>query len=445
MKKKSQKSSKSMNLFDATSIGVGAMIGAGIFALIGIAVDIAGELAYLSFVIGGVIALFTSYSVAKLSVAFPRKGGRVEFLNKGFGAGILSGSLNLIMWIGYIIVTSLYAKAFGEYGVALLGLKESGPWLHILISSIVVLFLIINFIGASVVGKSELIIVAVKVIVLLGFGLLGLFTVEAEQFTISKNIDFSNVLLAGGVVFMSYEGFGLIANTAEDVRQPKKNLPRALYISVSLVIIIYLLVSITVIGNLSINEILSAKEYVLAEAAKPIMGSIGFTIMGIAALFSTASAINATIYGPVHMIQETSKYGQVPKFLSASLLKHESGVALLISGILILLISNLLDIEAIAETGSMIFLLIYTTVNISNYRLKTITGSSSIPIWIGILGTSFCFIFLFYFVSIKSSITIYVFLTILVAGFLFEYLFLKHIKKERIKFIYSDIQMLNKK
>ncbi len=108
-----------MGLWAATSIGVGAMIGAGIFALIGIAVEVAGKLAYLAFLIAGFITLLTTYSVAKLAVAFPSKGGPVEYLNRGFGTDILTGSLNTTMWMGYIIVTALYARAFGEYGVAL--------------------------------------------------------------------------------------------------------------------------------------------------------------------------------------------------------------------------------------------------------------------------------------------------------------------------------------
>ncbi len=359
-----------MGFWSATSIGVGAMIGAGLFALIGIAVDLTGKLVYLPFLIAGIIALLTTYSVSKLAVKYPSKGGRVKYLNEAFGVGIFSGSLNIMIWIGYIIVTALYARAFGEYSIALFGLKGNSIWFNVLSSLIVVLFVTINFIGASLVGKSEFLIVGVKVIILLGFGIIGLTTMDINNLTINHEVEISDLLLASGVIFMSYEGFGLVANTAEGLKEPKKNLPKSLFFSVLIVMLIYLLVSVSVIGNLSVNQILNAKEYVLAEAAKPILGAAGFTIMAIAALFSTSSAINSTIYGSVNMIQETAKVKQAPIFFTNSLFGNKTGVALLITGGIIIFIANLLDLESIAETGSMIFLIIYTCVNVANFILR---------------------------------------------------------------------------
>jgi len=190
------------------------MIGAGLFALIGIAVDITGQTAYIAFIIAGIVALLTSYSVSKLAIQFPSKGGPVEYLNKGYGKGVFAGSLNVIMWIGYIIVTSLYARAFAEYSTALLSIGENSVWLYIFGSVIVIIFVIINFIGASAVGASELLIVAIKVFVLTLFGILGLHTMKMQEFSIIGEFDLGDLALASGVVFMSYEGFGLVANTA---------------------------------------------------------------------------------------------------------------------------------------------------------------------------------------------------------------------------------------
>jgi amino acid transporter len=415
-------SSKSMNLWSATSIGVGAMIGAGIFALIGIAVEIAGPLAYLAFVIAGVSALLTSYSVAKLAVQFPTKGGRVEFLNRGYGTGVFSGALNLIMWMGYAIVTSLYARAFGQYATALVRLEDSTPWLHVFASAIVVLFVLINFVGAAAVGKSELLIVSVKVAVMLLFGLVGLMTMDAGRLTVtSGQVQLGGLILASGVVFMSYEGFGLVANTAEDVEDPGTTIPRALFLSIAIVVVIYVLVSVSVIGNLSIDRILEAKEYALAEAAKPVLGGIGFTIMGIAALLSTASAINATIYGPVHMLQETAKAGQICRFFMRPLFGHRSGQALAVTGATVLVVANLLDLRAIAATGSLIFLVIYTAVNVANLRLRQRTASRPWIVWLGILCTAFSFLALLYFQVREGAVSAAVFGLIVVVGFVYEW------------------------
>jgi amino acid transporter len=426
-------SSNSMGLWSATSIGVGAMIGAGLFALIGIAVDIAGQIAYLSFIIAGVVALLTSYSVSKLAVQFSSKGGPVKYLNNGYGNGIFAGSLNTIMWIGYIIVTSLYARAFGEYSIALLNMGEHSNWLYVFSSAIVIVFMSINFIGASAVGASELLIVAIKVLVLLLFGILGLTTMKFQRLSIINEFDLRRVILASGVVFMSYEGFGLVANTAEDIENPKKNLPIALFLSIITAMIIYAIVSIAVIGNLSVKEIIEAKEYALAEAAKPVMGTIGFTVMSLAALFSTASAINATIYGPVNMLQETAKAKQIPLFFTRRLFNHESGYALLITGLIVLIISNFLNLEAIAETGSLIFLVIYTAVNVANLRLRKQTYSNLWIVLLGILGTIFSFITLFYFQIAKTSISIYLFLVIVLAGFVYQWFYQEKINRDNGK------------
>ena len=406
-----------MGLWSVTSIGVGAMIGAGLFALIGIAVDIAGRFAFLAFFIAGLLALLTAYSVSKMAVAIPSKGGPVKYLNAAFGRTMFAGTLNITMWIGYLIVASLYARAFGEYAGALLHLPEGSLLINVFISAIVILFVLINFLGARAVGSSELIIVAIKVFILLGFGIIGITTIKTANLPRAEDFDLAKLVLASGVVFMSYEGFGLIVNTAEDVKNPKKNLPRALFISVIFVILIYLLVSIAVIGNLSIPNILSAKEYALAEAARPVMGGLGFTIMGIAAMFSTASAINATIYGPVYMLQETAKSKQIPSYFIRKRFHHSSGNALIITGIIIFILANVLNLEAIAETGSLIFLMIYTAINAANLKLYRLTNSKRRIIIPGILAMGFCFCMLCYFQIMNRSLTIYIFPAVVLVSF----------------------------
>lgn len=440
MQQKQKGTKKAMGLWSATSIGVGAMIGAGIFALIGIAVQIAGQLAYIAFIIAGIIAALTSYSVARLAVKYPSKGGPVEYLNRAFGKGLFAGSLNITIWIGYMIVTALYAKAFSEYAVALLGMEGNSLLLIIFSSAIVLLFILINFVGASVVGKSELFTVIVKTGVLLFFCVLGLTTVETKQLAVTNSFNFKDVLFASGVIFMSYEGFGLVANTAEDIRKPFKNLPKALFLSVGIVMVIYILTSLVVIGNLSIPEILDAKEYVLAEAAKPVLGKVGFDVMAIAALFSTASAINATIYGPVNMVQETARANQLPSFLSKDLFKHKAGIALLITGVIILLITNILDLEAIAEVGSLVFLMVYTVVNVANFKLRHKTKSKAWAVILGIASTTFAFCTLFYYQWQNEGLSLYVFLGLVLFSFIFEGIFLYKNRKEQHENLLRDAQ-----
>lgn len=416
------KKSRSMGIFEAASIGVGAMIGAGLFALIGIAAEIAGTQAFLSFGIAGVVALLTTYSVARLSVHYPSKGGRVIFLNKAFGKGIVSGGLNVSMWLGYIIVTALYARAFGEYSLALFSI-ENHMWIHAFSSGIVIVFLLVNLIGVGAVGSAELITVGIKVLILIVFGILGLIEGEAQNINIKDDFSIKHILLASGVVFMSYEGFGLVANTAEDLKKPKKNLPIALFLSVIVVIAIYMLVSLAVFSNLSVKEIIEAKEYALAEAARPMLGTVGFTVMAVAALFSTTSAINATIYGPVYMLQETAKAGQMPKIFMNDLFKKEAGFALLGTGVMILITVNSLTLESIAETGSLIFLIVYASVNVANLNLREKTESKAWLIWLGIVATTGSFAALLYYLFREGNFSVYLLFAILLCSLLFQLIF----------------------
>ncbi len=287
---------KPIGIWSAVAIGIGGMIGAGIFSILGIATTITGNLIYISFLIGGAIALLSTYSYAKLGTKYPSAGGPVEFLIRGFGDGILSGGFTFLLWIGYIFALSVYAEAFGSYAANFLP-NHSGLSVTILAILIILIFTSINFLGPKVVGRSELVIVGIKVGILITFAVVGLFFIKPSLLIISHIPSITNLLTASALLFLGYQGFGLITNTAEDIRNPEKNISRALYLAVVLVIIIYVLVSVMVVGNLTIPEISNTADYALAAAAEPFAGVIGFTIMAIAAIISTSSAINATLYG----------------------------------------------------------------------------------------------------------------------------------------------------
>ena len=287
---------KSMGLWAAISIGVGGMIGAGIFSILGTDCQIAGNAVYISFILAGAVTLLSTYSYAKLGVKYPSMGGPVEFLVRGFGDGIFSGGISILLWIGYIIALALYARAFAAYSLTFF-IDAPHYWLNISATGIILFFTAVNFIGSKAVGRSELFIVAIKVGVLILFAALGFFFIKPQLLSTIYFPSLNNIFYATAVLFLAYEGFGLITNAAEDMKDPANTLPKALYLSVIIVIAIYIAVSTAVVGNLSLPEIIKAKDYALAEAAKPFLGLIGFKIMTVAALFSTSSAINATLYG----------------------------------------------------------------------------------------------------------------------------------------------------
>lgn len=328
---------KSLGLYAATSIGIGGMIGAGIFSIFGTAVKISGNAVYIPFIIAGVVALLNGYSYAKLGVRYQSAGGPVEFLLKGFGDGILSGGLNLLLWISYIFALALYSKGFSSYAVTFLPPDSALVWEKIFATAIILVFTAINFIGAKAVGKSELFIVSIKFGILVLFAAAGIAYMDIGNLSIFLWPDSKSILFGAGVVFLAYQGFGLITNAAEDITDPETTLPRAIYLSIALVIIIYVSVSLAVIGNLSTFEIEKSKDYALAAAAKPFLGVIGFKIMALAALISTSSAINASLYGGANISYLLAKEGRLPIFFERKIWKRGTEGLFITSGLVILL------------------------------------------------------------------------------------------------------------
>ena len=416
---------KPIGLWSAIAIGIGGMIGAGIFSILGIATEIAGNLVYISFIIAGVIAFLCAYSYAKLSSKYPSAGGPVIFLIRGFGDGVLSGGFNILLYLGYIIVISVYAKAFGVYAATLFSSNPSPIIATILAISIILFFTIINLLGAKAVGKSESLIVAIKVGILVGFAVIGFFFIKISLLSFPTNISAGNVLTGAALLFMGYEGFGLISCTAGDIENPKKNIPRALYLTVIFVILIYVAVSIAVVGNLSLAEIKLTADYALAVAAEPFAGAIGFTIIVIAALFSTSSAINATLYGGVNVCGLMSEKCELPKCFNRRSF-YGSRTGLFITSFIILVLIVLLDLSSVVMLGSAAFLLIYMSVNVTHLKLYKKTNANKYIIWSAIIGCLFSLIVLVYYEIFNSPLTLYIFAALIIISFLFEWLYRKY-------------------
>src|SRR5262247_3686098 len=373
-----------IGLVAAVSIGIGGMVGAGIFSILGVVAQAAGNAMWIAFAIGGVVALLSTYSYAKLGATFPSAGGAVHFLVKSFGDGVLAGGLNLFMWAGYIISLALYATAFGGYAATFVTTAPSALLLKSLAVASVVLLTLVNAFGATFMGRWETVIVAVKVAILVLFAAVGLCFIRPGYLSPELWPETKSVLFGAGVLFIGYEGFGLITNAAADMRDPRKLLPRALYTSVILVIALYLAVALTVTGNLSDYEIEQSKDYALAEAAKPFLGQFGFRLIAVAALLSTASAINATLFGSANVCYMIARDGELPAGLSRTRWKSATGGLLLTAGLVVLIILCF-DLSGIAMMGSAAFLLVYATVNAGHLRVLEQTGADAIIVWLSLI------------------------------------------------------------
>lgn len=371
-----------MGLWAVVSLGVGGMVGGGIFAVLGLAVQMAHGGTPVAFALAGMVALLTAYSYAKLSVAYPSRGGTVVFLDRTFGAGMFTGSLNVLLWLSYVVMLSLYAFAFGSYGATFLPQAWQGIGKHALISLAVIAIAGMNLLNAELIGKAETWIVAIKLAILLLFVGVGIFGINASQIAPGSWSPPLQLAAGGMIIFLSYEGFELIANTANDVRDVAKTLPRAYYTAVGFVIALYVLVALVTVGNLSVDKIVAAKDFALAEAAWPFLGQAGFTLIAIAAMLSTASAINATLYGAARLSYCIARDGELPAVLERKVWGQPVEGLLIISG-LTLIVANVFDLTSIATMGSAGFLLIFAAVNSANARHAPHTHSHG---WISTAG-----------------------------------------------------------
>jgi amino acid transporter len=360
------------------AIGIGGMVGGGIFAVLGLAVQMARGGTPVAFLLAGLVALLTSYSYALLSVTYPSQGGTVEFLNQGFGTGVFAGGLNVLLWISYVVMLSLYAYAFGSYGARFFPAAAQHVAKPLLISGAIVLLTLLNVLGSSAVGKAEEWIVGFKLVILLAFVAVGILSVDAQRLAPGQWTSVPQLIAGGMVIFLAYEGFELIANTARDVRDPARTLPRAYLTAVVFVIALYVLVSLVTVGNLPVDKIVAAKDYALAESARPFLG--------IAALLSTGSAINATLYGSARISYIIARDGELPEVIEHKIW-HRPIEGLFITSLAALLMANLLDLSSISMMGSAGFLLIFAAVNMANVRLYRRTGSHP---WLSVLGTAAC-------------------------------------------------------
>ncbi len=361
-----------IGLWSAVSIGIGGMVGGGIFAVLGLSVELAKGGTPVAFLVAGIIAFITSYSYAKLSLVFPNSGGTVEYINQGFGKNVFSGGLNNLLWISYVIMLSLYASAFGAYGASMIKITGNFVWdKHILLSSIIIFSTLLNYISFKAVTITESFAVYIKIFILVIFVLIGFFGLRnnpnLHQLALENWVGPLKLLSGGMVIFVAYEGFELIANAVPNIKNPEKNVSRSFYYSVLAVIMLYLSIAVITVGSVSFKDIAKAQEYVLAVAAEPMLGKTGFIIIGITALISTFSAINVSLYGGSRVNYELAEDDELSHEFTTKFWNQPIG--LLVIALLTLTIANTINLESISTSGSAGFLLIFGMVNLANYRL----------------------------------------------------------------------------
>jgi amino acid transporter/nucleotide-binding universal stress UspA family protein len=407
---------RSLTYFDATMIGLGAMIGAGIFVLTGIAAGEAGPAALLAFGLNGLVTLITAFSYAELASAIPEAGGGYAFVKRAFSGpiGFVSGWM---LWFAYTVACALYAVGFGGYFMellhtyypaasqALVGLLGHHGAIALATAAISTVFISLNVIGANVTGKAENVITMGKILVLGLFIAFGFAAVGRNPTLFEGNFrpffpkGAGGVLVAMGLTFIAFEGYDLIATVSEEIKEPTRNIPRATFTSLSIAVALYLLIILVSIGAVDVTafadvygkqpgdlnvpdahvldpsdptintvwEVLGTyKETGIVRAAENFMPAVGVLVIVFGGLLSTMSALNATVLASSRVAFSMGREHMLPAALATiHPIRRTPHVAVLVTGAILIFMAVALPIEVVGSAASVLFLLSFALVNAS--------------------------------------------------------------------------------
>ncbi len=385
---------RDLGLFDATMIGVGAMIGAGIFVLTGIAAGESGPASILAFALNGAVTLLTAFAYAELASAIPRAGGGYSFVRMAF-PGALGFTAGWMLWFAYTVACSLYALGFAGYfweffhkyipGLTggLFGVL--GQTVPILIVTLLVglIFIRLNIRGAEVTGQAENALTLAKLAVLgifVFYGLRRVFAAPAEaadNFAPFFPLGGGGVLVAMGLTFIAFEGYDLIATVAEEIKEPEKNIPRATFIALAITVTMYLLILFVSLGAVRSGDtptwrfLGEYKETAIVRAAEDFMPAFGVGVIVFGGLLSTMSALNATVLASSRVAFSMARDNLLPRELSKIHPERRTPrMAIIVTGVILLAMALTLPIEAVGSAASLIFLLTFALVNLAVIALR---------------------------------------------------------------------------
>ncbi|MGE4071103.1 MAG: APC family permease [Lysobacterales bacterium] len=356
----------SLSLLGTIAMGTGVMIGAGIFALTGQVAELAGGLFPITFIIAAVISGFSAYSYIKVASAYPSAGGIAMILKKAYGETTVTGAAALLMTLSMIISESLVARTFGTYTLQLFQSDQAGIWVPVLAVGLIVAAFLVNLAGNKAIGTVANVSAVVKIGGLLVFAAIALAAsgISLQTRIIPPSGDPTLGTFLGGVALaiLAFKGFTTITNTGDEVTEPKKNVGRAILISLAICLVVYLAVCFAVASSLTLNEIIVAKDYSLAEAARPAMGGYGIWFTVAIAMTATASGLLASIFAVSRMLAMLTEMKLIPHRhfgMPGDIQKHTLVYTVVIAAVL----AAVFDLSRIASMGAIFYLLMDITIH----------------------------------------------------------------------------------
>jgi len=386
-------SNKSLGFKELIAIAIGGMVGGGIFTILGISVSIVGFLAPFAIALGGLIAFFAAYSYVKLGVYYKDEGATYAFYKRTYADSHMAASF--IGWytvFGYISTLSLYAYTFSSYGISGFEFADNEIVRKAVAIAIVWLFAWINLWSVRGMGRIEDLMVYTKLVILLIISMALIYYGKTDFHTFTQTFikDFEqsssmNIVIVASVTFVAYEGFQLVINAVNEMENPEKNIPRAIYTAVVLVALIYFIIAMGAVMAIPAEDLIKNKEYALASGASDIMGHWGRDLVIVGAVLATSSAISGTMFGSSRQMARIADDGYLPAILT---LRKEHiptyAITAMAATASLLILSG--GLRLILEFGSITFLLVSLLMAIANFKIRKQTRSSTFLTLLSIFG-----------------------------------------------------------
>ena len=374
-----RKRNKSLGLPELIAIALGGMVGGGIFTILGVSVSLVGVFTPLVIVIGGIIASLAAYSYIKLGVYYKDEGATYSFYKRTFPNSPFAASL-IGWWVifGYISTLALYAYTFASYAISGFSFADSELARKVVAGVVILTFTLINIWSVKGMGKIEDIMVYTKLVILV---IISFVLINNSQTTIpvllqnKSDVSILSILMVASMTFVAYEGFQLVINAVNEMENPEKNIPQAIYSALFLAVLIYFIISLGAILAIPFDEIIKNKEYALASGADNVLGHWGTDLVILGALLATSSAISGTVFGASRQMAVIAGDGYFPKIL-ARRINRIPVFAIISMAILAFFLVLAGSLEVILEFGSVTFLLVSLLMAYANYKIRNLTDSS---------------------------------------------------------------------
>jgi len=375
---------KKLSLTGSVSLGTGVMIGAGIFVLMGQIAELVGGLFPLAFLVGAIVVGFSAYSYVKFSNAYPSSGGVAMFMRKAYGPGTMAGTFSLLMYVSMVIAESLVARTFGSYTLRLFDVDNASVLVPALGVLLIIVAYVVNISGNKTIERTANITAVIKiggiaVLALAGLAFAGFPSLESMGKTgqaITTGGGF-NFVAALALAILAFKGFTTITNQGADIVDPHRNLGRSIILSILICTLIYTVLAVSVSSSLSVEEIVAAKDYALAAAAKPVFGEWGLLFTVLLAIVATVSGLIASVFSASRMLAMLSSMKQLPR-----LYRGVKNPALILTVSLAIILTMLFDLTRIASIGAIFYLIMDIAIHwgLFRYLLKETKATPVVPL-----------------------------------------------------------------